>query len=439
MKDDRHKDDKRWIDLSLLPINEKTGHIDWINSVGLVLQFVYGDVSGTIKIFDYIKGKPIKVKILIQTSYMSKKYCIRPAYLKECRLKFALLRPIRDTHPHLINFFLNYKDTLIYSANSGVKTQLVCPICGAIKTQRIEDFIYHGFSCPICGDGVSYPEKLLFNVLKQLNVDFLQQITKDTPGFHWIDGKYRYDFYIEHNHQRCFIELDGRFHNRDLFDMCKNVRKNDLHKNELAHENNIEMIRINCDYPNFKKRFDFIKENIENSKLSNIIDFKLVDWDYANKMSTRSNVVVAAQLWEDDRLYLSDIANELGVSQNTVREYLKIGTRFGLCNYNREETYARKVERFGNIALKGANKQVAVFNNNILVGVFFNATELENMSDELYGVHFKRSVISSTCIGRVHSYFGYSMKYISYQEYEKFIKHFQNNIQLNIKNGGGKL
>jgi hypothetical protein len=44
---------KKEVNLSNLPRNEKTGHIDWKNSVGCKCDFIYGDIVGEIKIVDY--------------------------------------------------------------------------------------------------------------------------------------------------------------------------------------------------------------------------------------------------------------------------------------------------------------------------------------------------------------------------------------------------
>ena len=48
---------KKEVDLSDLPRNEKTGNIDWKNSVGCKCHFIYGDIVGEIKIVDYKRDK----------------------------------------------------------------------------------------------------------------------------------------------------------------------------------------------------------------------------------------------------------------------------------------------------------------------------------------------------------------------------------------------
>lgn len=417
---------KKWIDLSRLPTDKKTGHISWLQSVGTILPFRYCDVTGEIEILEYIKEDKTKLKILIKTPNIEKEYCILPASLKECKLHYALLQPISETHPHLVDFFLNKNDTVVYTANSGFSTKFICPFCGTIKSQRIYDFVNNGFSCDQCADGISYPEKILLNIFKQLGVDFLYQVTQSTPGFEWIDGRYRYDFYIKTDKQEFFIELDGRFHKFDT--ACID---SDKYKDRLACEHNIQVIRIDCDYASFKERFDFIKFNIQQSKLSHIIPLDLVDWNDAHKKSLQSNVVITSRLWEDDKLCLSEIANIIRVSQNTVREYLKIGMKLHLCTYNNNEIRQRNINKFGKKAEKGAKKQIALFRDDILIGVFFSASELEKLSENLFGIHFVANSISSVCSGRRQQCYGYTMKYISYEEYERYESQFSEQYKIN--------
>jgi hypothetical protein len=47
---------KKEVDLSSLPRNEKTGNIDWKNSVGCSIPFTYGELSSEVKIIKYIKN-----------------------------------------------------------------------------------------------------------------------------------------------------------------------------------------------------------------------------------------------------------------------------------------------------------------------------------------------------------------------------------------------
>ena len=97
---------------------------------------------------------------------------------------------IATTRPDLIKYFVNIKDAYTHTKGSNDKVEMRCPICGTIKVMRISDFIRKGFGCPKCGDGISYPEKLMASVLEKLGVEFTRQLI-------YNNGKHKYDFYIK--------------------------------------------------------------------------------------------------------------------------------------------------------------------------------------------------------------------------------------------------
>jgi len=64
-----------------------------------------------------------------------------------------------------------------YKLTQGSKKSeiFICPDCGYEKSFIIRNIIIQGFSCPRCGDGISYPNKFAFNLLEQLNIDFVPE------------------------------------------------------------------------------------------------------------------------------------------------------------------------------------------------------------------------------------------------------------------------
>ena len=112
------------------------------------------------------------------------------------------------THPHLVKYFVNKEDAYKYSHGSRENILMKCPDCGCEKYININSLKNRGFGCSGCSDGVSYAEKLLFNVLKQvINNNFLTQLSKTT--FKWC-GKYKYDLYIDKIHG--IVEAHGLQH-----------------------------------------------------------------------------------------------------------------------------------------------------------------------------------------------------------------------------------
>ena len=135
------------------------------------------------------------------------------------------------------------------------KIKIKCKYCGNVKDTTTQIFVYYNFRCPKCSDGISYPNKFMFSVLKQLKVDFISEYSPK-----WINLK-KYDFYFKINGKEYIIEMDGAFHNRDN-PFNKNTKEKskaiDKYKDKLAKERNIKVIRINCDY-RYENRFIEIK------------------------------------------------------------------------------------------------------------------------------------------------------------------------------------
>jgi len=114
---------------------------------------------------------------------------------------------IATTHPHLIKYFINIEDAYTHTYGSEDYVDVICDRCGYIKNVKINKFTAHGIQCPKCGDGFSYPNKFVFNVLEQLGINF-----KPEKTFDWSLEK-RYDFYlIDFNY---IIEAHGMQHYED--------------------------------------------------------------------------------------------------------------------------------------------------------------------------------------------------------------------------------
>ena len=246
----------KWIDLSTLPTC-KNGHIDWKQSVGKEVKFTYGDITGVLKILQ-CERYTNKAVIFIDgyTSKYGKSICVDQ--IKTCSLGNILRKPIAETHPEMIIYFINTEDAYTYSAHSSKEVFTICPKCGTIKKQPILRLTNKGFACPVCSDGISYPNKFMYDILKQLNIDFIREVSKKHIGFQWVKN-YKYDFCIEIDDQKYFIEMDGKFHFIDAFSSYEQTQLTDQTKDDLANAHSVEVIRINCNYKEIKDRFDFIE------------------------------------------------------------------------------------------------------------------------------------------------------------------------------------
>ena len=120
----------------------------------------------------------------------------------------------------LLNSYGNDGIKLYWGNNNGInpfeifcyskkKVWIKCQECGNEKLIAFNNFINRGISCSKCGDGISFPNKICFNMLQQLNIDFISEYNPD-----WIKPK-RYDFYFELNNEKYILEMDGGFHTQD--------------------------------------------------------------------------------------------------------------------------------------------------------------------------------------------------------------------------------
>lgn len=402
---------ERWIDLSGLPRNKK-GQIAWQESIGIKIPFRYDTVYGNIELIEYVGYHKYNILIYIYNRIIQ--YCLSSTLIKNCNLGYAIKQPVGVTHPELVKYFENEDDAFKYSAYYTKSVNMICPICGYKKQQTVELLTSSGFSCPICSDGKSYAEKLMFNILTQLNVDFKNEVSKKYEGFEWAKN-YRYDFYFNINNHKYLIEMDGHFHDGSKFHSYKEARFVDENKDNLAYQNGFDIIRIDCRYPNLNQRFEYIKNNILQSDLCKLLDLTLVDWNIADKQALNSNIKRAADLFNNGVISTKKIGEILGISRNTVRKYLKIATEIGWCKYviiNRKP--------LDNI------KPIALFKDDKLVGAFIGASELSYKSKLIYGVDMDIRAISAVCNGKTRRkrIKGYIPKYITYDEYKQILPQF---------------
>ena len=79
-----------------------------------------------------------------------------------------LLQLIHNTQ----NYLKNKEEAKTVTHGSATKFDIVCPICKHEKKMKLADLTRHGFSCPKCGDKISYPNRFMTNLLSMLNVEY---------------------------------------------------------------------------------------------------------------------------------------------------------------------------------------------------------------------------------------------------------------------------
>ena len=245
---------------------------------------------------------------------------------------------IATTHPHLIEYFNDIKDAYTHTYSSNKKVELKCPNCGHTKAMQINTLTHQGFSCDLCSDGISYPEKLMASILTKLNIEFTKQMSYDS-------GEHRYDFYLPQ--YNVILETHGLQHYEHSFKKfgktLKEEQENDRYKRELAISNGIlneNYHEINCRH----STLEWCKPNIEKT-LTSYVDISILtdeDWKEVDLQAQKSLKIEVCKYWKENKevnseLTTQQVAEVFGVYCTTVRNYLNWGNTNGFCIYDGEE------------------------------------------------------------------------------------------------------
>ena len=236
------------------------------------------------------------------------------------------------THHHLVRYFINKDDANKYSFGSNESILMKCPDCGFERKKKITDLATKGFSCKICSDQISYSEKFLANLLRQvLDQVFITQLSKTT--FKWCE-KFKYDFYID-KINGIICETMGSQHYKQStgnWGSLETIQENDLNKEWLARENKIKnYIVIDCR----KSELEWVKNSIMKSRLPMLLGFKEndVDWLKCHEYACNSNLVKeVCELWNSGIKNQIEISEKIQIGKSTVWKYLNIGTELGWCD-----------------------------------------------------------------------------------------------------------
>lgn len=251
------------------------------------------------------------------------------------------INTIWDTDRWMCDLGISEEDAKTHTKCSHDKIKVTCPDCGRTKKITIANIhTYKSIKCS-CSDKVSYPQKFMWATLEQLNINFKKEFAPkwcryiDFNNINKIKvGRYDfllYDTYIEG--KEVIVETDGRWHSKD--NNLSGQRKEeseyiDFTKDTLALENGYEVIRIDCE----KSELEFIKQNILNSKLSEIFDLSIIDWLKCEEFALSNRVKEACDYKKDNpNITVSEISNIMKLDSSTIRRYLHKGHKLGWCYY----------------------------------------------------------------------------------------------------------
>lgn len=405
--------DRGWVDLSNLVYFNDSKIVDWSSSIGKTVDFQYDDIISTLTItgrtddiqyvyidvpgyvchrkiyvgqirhgqlgsvvkritpdFKYEVGDVI-MNLLITGRRKAPRYkyytytCITDGYNGEiredhlasghgcpvCANKVVLIghNDIATTNPNMAKLFYNKEDAFKYMEHSNAYSNFKCPRCGNIIYARIPDVAKRGLSCKKCGDGISYPNKFVYNFIEQLSALYFSRCTQFefTPEkkFPWsmnfehknkkLAGNKIYDMFIDtHN---IIIENQGKYHYKgDFCNICdarslEEVKMNDIIKKELALSNGIKecnYIVLDC----FKSDMTYIKTSIMSSNLPILLNFTEddIDWCQCNAFATSSRVYEACCYWNNGIKNYKEIASIMKMHHDTIKRYIKKGRELNI-------------------------------------------------------------------------------------------------------------
>lgn len=263
-----------------------------------------------------------------------------------CGVRATIVKPgindIATVAPWLIDFFQGgIEEARKYSKGMKYQKGLICPDCGNIlKDKNINRLYMRSVNPCFCQDSTSYPNRFLYNLLRQLtkHIDYWE--TEYSPE--WISPK-RYDGYVIIQNKEFIIELDGELgHGNVTFFREKDTNGKfiDNYKDEVAAKHDITVIRIPC----LDISFDNLKQSFYNY-LGNILPLQKVNWLLLKEQCFKNLYKEICLYYEKENKDLAYISKKYNISISRTKIILLQGREFGWCpSYftHEEELQAKK-------------------------------------------------------------------------------------------------
>lgn len=340
-------------------LKTKGKYIDWKNSLGAVVNIHYLDNDYDIKLVDFFVDNGIsyfKIEYnnnIFTTPAKSIKYCkIGDIVTSKVTVKDFLEKTNYIIDENCFNSELDLNNFLQLKSKTDQKTFFICKYCGKRQKKLMaprelyEEKSNRHRSCEFCGRGVSYPERIMSNLLELKDVNFIKQASSKT--YSWI-GKYKYDFLLYD--KNILIETNGKQHydSNGFKRSLEEEQKNDSAKKELALKNNMTYYEIDCRYSDF----NFIKSSIEKSGLLEYLGIVLSneEWEKIKKESETNYFYSIIDFWEKGTKTSKDI-DLLGEIFKTTRSniirQLKKANNLGLIIFNTDFLKEERIKKAGN-------------------------------------------------------------------------------------------
>ena len=307
------------------------------------------------------------------------------------------INSVAALRPDLIKYFKNQDDAYCITPGSSKNVSLICPDCGAEKMMIMSNLSKRWFSCDICGDKISYPNKLIRNVMYQLagQCNYVE--------FEWFEkweNKYIYDVYFEKNNKKYVIEMHGEQHYRGWKGHnVEEIQDNDNVKKNLAILNGVIPIIIDAR----KSDFDYIFNNISCSLLCKILDLSKIDCKLCKENSTKNIVKMVCQDYNAG-VTTSELMDKYKLCRSSIVNYLHKGTELAWCNYIPKDSHIKSLE----VLKKKVNIRTT---DNDFLGTYNSIKEGIEYIQNTYNIKLHNGCVTMVCQGKRHHHRGFVFEY----------------------------
>lgn len=302
------------------------------------------------------------------------------------------------TSPDLAKLLADKNDGYKYTSCSTKKVSWCCPHCKSIiENKAIRQIASNKkLPCSKCSTGISLPNKVMNNILSQLEEIYDREFTPD-----WSKKRYRYDFCLYKSGQKYLIEMDGGMGHgyKDMPNFNRDEQLAiDRQKNMLAYKHGFHLIRIDCNYQNQSDAFEYILENVLHSPLAKVLDLQNIDISKLQIDSERSVILEVCNLFNSGETSMKKLASIYKVHPITISRYLTTGNKYGWCSYSSKNSYRTDY----------TSVMKAVICQSIETGEILYFDSVQSAAQHLR-VH--RTTISKCLSGKMEQVKGFSFKY----------------------------
>ena len=230
------------------------------------------------------------------------------------------------------------EDSIEFTKHTTQKSEkhinIKCPDCGFTQKIRTDHFTNGHFSCPVCSDNISYPNKMLRVFLIKLKEEAkIENLVFEK--YERINGRRSwYDASFSYQGKNYFCEIDGGYHRRQTNrGVLEDTQKRDKEKDEYAKNKGIKLIRIPIVISDFKE----FKEQILKSELSQIFNLNSFDWrdcveEYIKiKFKGRDKAIAETIALNSGKYTIAEYAYIFKMSAPSVKNIFKKGVELQWC------------------------------------------------------------------------------------------------------------